>query len=72
MKIHRAATLVVLMLICAGAVVYSIDGTDVGRGSLASLAIVIGCAAVAGLAFSWRRYFPRRVPRDPARDGRRS
>jgi hypothetical protein len=58
MKVHRAATLVVMMLIAVGTLallvarsVGSIDGH-----SLIALGFVVVAAAAAGIGFSWKRY----------------
>ena len=64
MRPHRAITLVVMMLLAvvlvavmtAGAI-QSFDGR-----SLVALAVVVVISAIAGVAFSWGRYY-RRVPR---------
>jgi len=61
MKLHRAITLVVMMLIAvlsialltAGAIA-SFDGR-----SLIALAVVLVAAAISGVAFSWKRYSRR-------------
>jgi hypothetical protein len=61
MKLHRAITLVVMMLlaICALAVLAaSAIGTFDAR-SLIALAVVLVAAAAGGVAFSWKRYFSR-------------
>ena len=62
MKLHRAITLAVLIvgslallgLMLAGA------GAEIGGQGLLALGVVVAVAAVAGIAFSWRRYFPGR------------
>ena len=61
MKLHRAITLIVMMLIAAGVIVLftasaikSMDGH-----SLVALAVVLVAAAISGVAFSWNRYFKR-------------
>jgi predicted Na+-dependent transporter len=59
-RLHRAVVLGLLILLAAAAVVFSIAGTDIGRGSVAALVVVLAAMAVAGAAFSWRRYFPNR------------
>jgi hypothetical protein len=61
-KIHRAITLAVMI---AGSLlllaVMLIGGvSQMGGQGLLALAIVLVVAAVAGIAFSWRRYFPSR------------
>ena len=61
MKLHRAATLILMMLLAvamfavltAGAV-RSFDGH-----SLIALSVVIVAAAAGGVAFSWKRYTRR-------------
>jgi hypothetical protein len=62
MKVYRAVTLAVMIAVAVVLVVamtaYGI-GTFDGR-SLVSLAVVVVAAAIAGIAFSFRRYFPRR------------
>jgi hypothetical protein len=62
MKVYRAVTLVVMMLcallMVAAMAVYGI-GTFSG-GSVVALLVVLVAAAIAGIAFSYRRYFPRR------------
>lgn len=58
MKIHRAVTLVVMMLIALLSIalltVGAISSFD-GR-SLIALAVVLVAAAISGVAFSWKRY----------------
>ncbi|HEY7199903.1 MAG TPA: hypothetical protein VIC57_06820 [Candidatus Dormibacteraeota bacterium] len=62
MKIYRAVTLVVMilcaLLLVAGMTAYGIS--TFSGGSLVALVIVLVGAAIAGIAFSYRRYFPRR------------
>ena len=67
MKFHRAATLVVMMLISLGLIVMMTAGAigSFDNHSLIALIAVLAAAAVGGVAFSWRRYY-RRAPR--ARD----
>jgi K+-transporting ATPase c subunit len=62
MKVYRAVTLV-LMILCglllvAGMTVYGIS--TFSGGSLVALLVVLVGAALAGIGFSYRRYFPRR------------
>lgn len=61
MKLHRAVVLtfmivgsVALLALMAWGALKDVDGR-----SLAALAVVIVTAALAGVGFSWRRYFPR-------------
>ena len=64
MKIHRAITLVVMMLLALGLFVLLTAGAiaTFDSHSLIALGVVVVAAAVSGVAFSWKRYF-RRVPR---------
>jgi hypothetical protein len=62
MKIHRAVTLalmIVLGLVVVGAMTAYGIATFSG-GSLVALLVVIVAAALAGIGFSYRRYFARR------------
>ncbi len=61
MKLHRAVTLVVLIVISLALIVaMTVQGIrEWSSGSLVALSVVIVAAAVAGIAFSWRRYFGR-------------
>lgn len=62
MKIHRAVTLalmIVLGLVLVGAMTAYGIATFSG-GSLVALLVVVVAAALAGIAFSYRRYFARR------------
>lgn len=62
MKLHRAVTLVLMILLAVLLIGWSIlvGVATISSQSLTALAIVVGAAAVAGAAFSIRRYFPRR------------
>jgi hypothetical protein len=61
-KVYRAVTLVVMLVLSIALVVamtvYGI-GTFSG-GSLVALVVVVVAAALAGIGFSWKRYFPPR------------
>ena len=61
MKLHRAVTLVVLIALSLVLIVaMTIQGIrEWSSGSLVALLVVVIAAAVAGIAFSWRRYFGR-------------
>jgi hypothetical protein len=62
MKVYRAVTLAV-MILCALLLVGVMTAYGIGTfngGSLVALLVVLAAAAVAGIAFSYRRYFPRR------------
>lgn len=62
MKIHRAVTLALMLLMALllllGSVSYAV--ANFRAQSLLSLGIVLIVSALAGIAFSWSRYFPRR------------
>lgn len=64
MRIHRAATLVVMMLLALGLFVWMTAGAiaTFDSRSLVALLVVVAAAAVGGVAFSWKRYY-KRVPR---------
>jgi hypothetical protein len=61
MKLHRAVTLVAMMLLAIGAlallVVPGIATMD--SHSLIALGVVVVAAAAGGVGFSWNRYFKR-------------
>jgi hypothetical protein len=62
MKLHRAVTLVVMILLgllLVGAMTAYGIATFSG-GSLVALLVVVVAAALAGIGFSYRRYFARR------------
>jgi O-antigen/teichoic acid export membrane protein len=60
-QLHRAAVLVVLMLLGVLWLVFTIpDPRRIDSRSLIALAAVIALAAAGGIGFSWRRYFRRR------------
>lgn len=61
MKIHRALTLAVMILfslVLIGAMTFQ-GVQEWSSQSLVALVVVVAAAAVAGIAFSWRRYFGR-------------
>lgn len=62
MKLHRAITLAVMIAISLLFIAFmTAEGIrQFSGGSLAALAVVLAGSAVAGIAFSWKRYFPRR------------
>jgi hypothetical protein len=64
MRFHRAATLIVMMLLAVGLFVVMTAGaiSTFDARSLVALAVVIVAAAISGVAFSWKRYY-KRVPR---------
>lgn len=59
MKLHRALTLAVMILfslVLIGAM--TLQGVqEWSSQSLVALGVVVAAAAIAGVAFSWRRYF---------------
>ncbi|HKV89301.1 MAG TPA: hypothetical protein VJT78_15020 [Candidatus Dormibacteraeota bacterium] len=61
MKLHRAITLVLMMLFAVGLIVLltasAISSLD--SHSLIALGVVVVAAAISGIAFSWKRYFRR-------------
>jgi hypothetical protein len=61
MKIHRAVTLIAMMLLAIG-VLALLTMSAVGnfdRGSLIALGVVVVAAAAGGVGFSWKRYYRR-------------
>ena len=64
MQLHRAITLIVMMLLAIGLLVLMTAGAirSLDSRSLIALGVVIIAAAAGGIAFSWKRYY-RRVPR---------
>jgi hypothetical protein len=60
-KLHRAATLVAMMVLAVGMLVLMMI-TALGRldgRSLVALAVVVIAAAAGGIGFSWKRYYRR-------------
>jgi hypothetical protein len=64
MRLHRAITLVVMMVLAVGLVAFMTAGAirNFDGRSLLALAVVVVVSAISGVAFSWGRYY-RRVPR---------
>jgi hypothetical protein len=62
MKLHRALTLVVMivfaLLLVGVMVLYGV--ATFTSNSLVALLVVLAAAAIGGIAFSWRRYFAGR------------
>jgi hypothetical protein len=61
MKLHRAATLVVMMLLAVGSLVLLLGSgvSSIDGHSLVALGVVIVAAAAGGVGFSWKRYYRR-------------
>jgi uncharacterized membrane-anchored protein len=64
MRLHRAVTLVVMMVLAVGLLALMTAGAlaTFDNHSLIALVVVIIAAAIGGVAFSWKRYY-KRVPR---------
>jgi hypothetical protein len=60
-KIHRAATVVLLLVLSTLLLlVMLVSGlARMGWGGLVPLGVLVGVSAVVGILISWRRYFPR-------------
>jgi hypothetical protein len=60
-KIHRAATMVAIMLLAIGvlAVMMVTAVATFDSRSLIALVVVLVAAAVGGIGFSWKRYYRR-------------
>jgi hypothetical protein len=61
MMVHRAVTLVVVMMLAVvvlGLMIVSAVGTFDSH-SLVALTVVLIAAAAGGVAFSWKRYYRR-------------
>lgn len=67
--VHRAITVVLLIVICLILLVVAIGGEvrQLGWMGIWPLFILVGVSAVVGVVISWRRYFPgaRRRQRSP-------
>jgi hypothetical protein len=61
MKLHRAVTLVAMMLLGLGVLALLLAGglASIDSHSLIALGVVIVGAAAGGIGFSWRRYYRR-------------
>jgi hypothetical protein len=61
MKLHRAITMVVMMLLAVGALALLLVAgvANFDSHSLIALGVVVVAAAVGGVGFSWNRYYRR-------------
>lgn len=61
MKIHRAVTLVAMMLLAVGALALLLASgiANFDSHSLIALIVVVLAAAAGGIGFSWKRYYRR-------------
>ena len=61
MKLHRAITLVAMMLLAVGALALLLFTgiTNFDSHSLIALGVVVVAAAAGGVGFSWKRYYRR-------------
>jgi hypothetical protein len=60
-KVHRAATLVVIMLLAVGvlAVMMVSAVANFDTHSIVALGVVLVAATAGGIGFSWKRYYRR-------------
>jgi hypothetical protein len=61
MKVHRAVTLVAMMLLGVGVLLLLLVGglASLDSHSLIALGVVVVGAAIGGIGFSWKRYYRR-------------
>jgi hypothetical protein len=61
MKVHRAVTLVAMMLLGLGVLLLLLVGglASLDSHSLIALGVVVVGAAIGGVGFSWKRYYRR-------------
>jgi hypothetical protein len=61
MKVHRAVTLVAMMLLGVGVLLLLLVGglASLDGHSLIALGVVVVGAAIGGIGFSWKRYYRR-------------
>lgn len=61
MKIHRAITLAVMIFFSVAYLALTFPAAIAYSGrNVIALIVVVAAAALGGIAFSWKRYFPRR------------
>ena len=58
--VHRAITVVFLLVICVLLLAFAVGGEvhSLGWAGIWPLFVLVGVAAVVGVIISWRRYFP--------------
>jgi hypothetical protein len=61
MNVHRAVTLVAMMLLGVGVLLLLLIGglASLDSHSLIALGVVVLGAAIGGVGFSWKRYYKR-------------
>jgi hypothetical protein len=61
MKLHRAVTLVAMMLLALGSLALLLVAgfANFDSRSLVALIVVVLAAAAGGIGFSWKRYYRR-------------
>jgi len=61
MKVHRAVTLVAMMLLALGSLALLLVAgfANFDSRSLIALIVVVLAAAAGGIGFSWKRYYRR-------------
>ena len=61
MKLHRAVTLVVMMLLAVGSLALLLISAvaKFDNHSFIALGVVVLAAAAGGIGFSWKRYYRR-------------
>lgn len=61
MKLHRAVTLVAMMLLALGSLALLLVAgfANFDSRSLVALIVVVLAAAAGGIGFSWKRYYKR-------------
>lgn len=62
MKTHRLVTMILMTILAIGALALLLAGAarSLDGRSLIALVVVVAGAAAGGVAFSWKRYFPKK------------
>jgi uncharacterized protein YfiM (DUF2279 family) len=62
MKTHRLVTMILMTILAIGALALMLAGAarSLDGRSWIALAVVVAGAAAGGVAFSWKRYFPKK------------